>query len=99
MGNGPLEQPLVYEVDYNGTKMNVSSPTVLIFSAPWLPVGVFAANVTVNVTAVNKFGSRTPSDADDFVISKLYMHTCISNGSSNFIYWSDMYILYKYVHM
>ena len=71
MGNGLLEQPLVYQVYYNGIIMDVnSSTTTLTFTAPLLPDGVFVGNVTVNVTAVNRFGSGTPSDPDDFVISK-----------------------------
>ena len=63
VGNGALEQPLVYEVYYNGTMVNVTSPTpTLTFTAPSLPDGVFADNITVFVTAINRFGRGTTSD-------------------------------------
>ena len=72
MGNGPLEQPLVYEVYYNGTRQNVTSPTTtLTFTAPSLPDGVFFDNITVIVTAINRFGRGTPSNPESFEISKL----------------------------
>ena len=73
MGNGPLEQPLVYEVYYNGTKENVTSPTTtLTFTAPsLLPDGVFVDNITVIVTAINRFGRGQPSDPDYDEISEL----------------------------
>ena len=72
MGNGPLEQPLVYEVYYNGTRQNVtSSTTTLTFTAPPLPDGVFVDNITVIVTAINRFGCGSPSDPESFEISKL----------------------------
>ena len=71
MGNGPFEQPLVYEVYYNGTRENVTSPTTtLTFTAPSLPGGVFVGNITVTVTAINRFGRGTPSDPDYEEISK-----------------------------
>ena len=74
VGNGPLEQPLVYEVYYNGTRQNVnSSTTTLTFTAPSLPDGVFVGNITVIVTAINRFGRGTPSDLESFGISKLYL--------------------------
>ena len=73
MGNGPLEQPLVYEVYYNGTRENVTgSTTTLTFTAPSLPDGVFVGNITVIVTAINRFGRGTPSDPDYDEISELY---------------------------
>ena len=73
MGNGPLEQPVVYEVNYNGTMQNVTSPTTtLTFTAPSLPDGVFDGNITVTVSAINRFGRGTPSDPENFVISKLH---------------------------
>ena len=73
MGNGPLEQPLEYEVYYNGTTINATSPTTtLTFIAPSLPDGVFTGIVVVMVTAINRFGHGTPSDPDSFEISKLY---------------------------
>ena len=72
MGNGPLEQPLVYKVYYNGTRENVTSPTTtLTFTAPSLPDGVFVDNITVIVTAINRFGRVTPSNPDSVEISKL----------------------------
>ena len=72
VGNGPLEQPLVYEVYYNGTRENVTSPTTtLTFTAPPLPDGVFVDNITVIVTAINRFGHGSPSDPDSAEISKL----------------------------
>ena len=73
VGNGPLEQPVVYEVNYNGTIQNVTSPTTtLTFTAPSLPDGVFDANISVTVTATNIFGRGTFSDPKYFVISKLH---------------------------
>ena len=46
-----------YQVDYNGTMMNVnSSTTTLTFTAPPLPIGVFTGTVVVMVSAVNRFG-------------------------------------------
>ena len=72
MGNRPLEQPLEYEVYYNGTTINSTSPTTMLrFPAPSLPDGVFVDNITVTVTAINRFGRGTPSDPDYFAISKL----------------------------
>ena len=72
MGNGPLDQPLVYEVYYNGTRQNVTSPTTtLTFTAPSLPDGVFFGHVTVIVIAINRLGRGTPSDLESFEISKL----------------------------
>ena len=74
MGN-PLEQPLVYEVNYNGTMQNVTSPnTALTFTVPSLPDGVFDGSITVTVTAINKFGRGIPNDPEYAVISKLH-HT------------------------
>ena len=65
-----LEEPLVYEVSYNGTMQNVSSSTTtLTFTAPSLPDGVFSGNITVTVTAINRFGRGMPSDPEDFLIS------------------------------
>ena len=71
MGTGPLEQPLVYKVKYNGTTENVTSPnTTLTFTAPSLPDDVFIDNITVTVTAINIFGRGTPSDVESMKISK-----------------------------
>ena len=78
MGNGPLDQPLIYQVYYNGTIKNVTSPTTaLTFTAPSLPDGVFVDNIIVNVTAINRFTAGTPSDPENFEISKInsYVHT------------------------
>ena len=80
MGDGPLEQPLLYEVNYNGTKQNVNSPnTTLTFTAPSLPDGVFEGNITVTVTAINRLGAGMPSYSEYFLISKLCacMHTYV----------------------
>ena len=69
----PLEQPLVYEVNYNGSIQNVTSPnTTLTFTAPPLPDGVFDGSITVTLTGINKFGRGTPSDPEHAVISKLH---------------------------
>ena len=78
MGNGPFEQPLVYEV-YIGTNITeVNSPTTTVLFNGSLPVGDFVGNVTVNVTARNIFGRGNPSDVDEFEISKLstYVDAC-----------------------
>ena len=70
--NGPLEQPLVYEIYYNRSMINVTSPnTTLTFTAPSLPDDVFVDNITVTVTAVNRFGRGAPSDPDSAEISRL----------------------------
>ena len=51
--------------------MNVTSPTTeLTFTAPSLPDGVFVDNITVTVTAINRFGYGMPSDPVEFEISK-----------------------------
>ena len=77
VGNGPLDQPLVYGVYYSGTMKNVTSPTTeLTFTAPSLPDGVFVDNITVTVTAINRFGYGTPSDPDYFEISE-YIYICV----------------------
>ena len=78
MGNGSLEQPIKYEVYYNGTTMNVTSPTTeLTFTAPSLPDGVFIDNITVTVTAINRFGRGTPSDPESIQISELNVYIII----------------------
>ena len=81
VGNGPLEQPLVYEVYYNGTRQNVNSPTTtLTFTAPSLPDGVFIDNITVTVTAINRLGHGPPSVPYNFEISELcafYSYICM----------------------
>ena len=71
MGNGLLDQPLVYEVHYNGTMENVTGPTTtLTFTAPSLSDGVFVNNITVTVTAINRFGRGETSDPDNAEISR-----------------------------
>ena len=80
VGSGPLDQPVVYEVNYNGTVQSVTSPnTTLTFTAPSLPDGVFDGYITVTVTAINRLGAGLPSDPEYFLISKLctYMHAYI----------------------
>ena len=83
VGNGPLDQPLVYQVYYNGEMMNVTSLTTeLTFTAPSLPVGVFVDNITVTVTAINRFGYGMPSDPVEFEISKFsYVRTLLQSSS------------------
>ena len=71
MGDGPLEQPLVYRIYYNGNFENVTSPsTYLMFRAPAVPEGYFDSNVTVSVTAINRFGAGPPSENVSAEISK-----------------------------
>ena len=75
MGNGPLEQPLVYELYYNGIRENVTSPTTtLTFTAPSLPDGVFVDNITITVTAINRFRHGPPNNPDYAEISELYSY-------------------------
>ena len=46
-----------YQVIYNGTMMNVTSPTTTLqFTAPSLPDGVFTGTIVVMVTAVSRYG-------------------------------------------
>ena len=74
MGNGPLDQPLEYEIYYNGTTINVTSPTTeLTFTAPSLPEDVFVDNITVTVTAINRFGRAEISGADRAEISRFHV--------------------------
>ena len=74
MGNGPLDQPLIYEVSNNGNMTSVtSSTTELTFPAPSLPNDVFVDNITVIVTAINRFGRGASSDPDSAVISRFHM--------------------------
>ena len=71
MGDGTLNQPLVYMVYYNGNFENVTSPTAyLMFRAPAVPEGYFDSNVTVSVTAINRFGAGPPSENVSAEISK-----------------------------
>jgi len=63
MGNGPLEQPLIYQVYYNDTTKEVDNiTTYLMFAISPLPVGMFRDNILLNVTAMNRFGSGVASD-------------------------------------
>ena len=104
MGNEPLEQPLVYALYYNGTMENVTSPTTeLTFTAPSLPDGVFVDNITVTVTAINRFGPGAPSDPEKFEISRFitYMFVfTVKNVLFSMIYiyeaimQSSMYVHY-----
>ena len=87
MGSGPLEVPLVYEVYYNGTMMNVTSPTTeLTFTAPSLPDGVFIDNITITVTAINIFGRGAPSDPGSEEISELCVRTYICMYMYMYVY-------------
>ena len=71
-GNEPLERPLLYSVNYNGSVINVTSPkTYAMFTAPAVPEPYYVANVTVTVTAINRFGAGPPSEAVSYEISKL----------------------------
>ena len=71
MGNGPLDQPLVYEVYYKGIIMEVPSPTTtLTFIAPSIPDDVFAENLTVVMTAVNRFGFAPITVSNTIELSK-----------------------------
>ena len=50
---------------------NITSPTTeLIFTAPSLPDEVFVDNITVTVTAINRFGHGTPSVPEKSEISE-----------------------------
>ena len=51
-------------------RMFTSPTTELAFTAPSLPDGVFVDNITVTVTAINRFGYGMPSDPVEFEISK-----------------------------
>ncbi|XP_065912387.1 receptor-type tyrosine-protein phosphatase S-like isoform X2 [Dysidea avara] len=63
MGNGPLEQPLVYRVYYNGTTRDVDNITTsLTFPFSPLPVGIYRDNIHLIVTAANRFGSGISSN-------------------------------------
>jgi len=71
MGNGPLELPLLYRVYYPGYFENVTSPTTyLAFRAPSVPAGYFVSNITVGVTAINRFGAGPPSENVSVEVSK-----------------------------
>ena len=72
-----LEQPLVYQVYYNGSRTNVTSPTsTLTFDAPSLPNGVFIRNIIVIVTAINRFETGAPSEPVNDEISMLILCMC-----------------------
>ena len=70
MGNGPLEQPLLYKVYYDGDVVNVTSPMTQLTRPANVTDGSFVRNVTVSVTAVNRFGTGPPSDNVSVEISK-----------------------------
>ena len=53
----------MYQVHYSGITINVtSSITMLTFTAPSLPEGVFTGTVVVTVIAVNSVGLSPVSD-------------------------------------
>ena len=62
MGNGALEQPLLYRVYYDGAVVNVASPMTQLTRPARVTDGSFVRNVTVSVTAINRFGAGPPSD-------------------------------------
>ena len=73
MGNGLLDQPLVYQVivDISTAAINAnSSATTLTFTAPSLPDGVFADNITVTISAVNRFGHGPNTTSNSVDISE-----------------------------
>ena len=73
MGNGPLDQPLVYQiiVDISVPVINAaSSTTALTFIASSLPDGVFVDNITVIINAVNRFGYGPNSTSNSVEISE-----------------------------
>ena len=70
MGNEPLEQPLLYKVYYDGDLVNVTSPMTELTRPARVTDGSFVRNVTVSVTAVNRFGAGPPSDNVSDEISK-----------------------------
>ena len=77
MGNGPLEQPLIYQVYYNGTTREVDNVTLsLTFSFSPLSVGIFRDNIHLIVTAVNRFGNGMPSVTATARVCKLTMYLC-----------------------
>ena len=72
MGNGPLEQPLIYRVYYNGTTTDVDNVTTsLTFPFRPLPVGIFLDDIHIIVTAINRFGSGAASTAATARVCKL----------------------------
>jgi len=71
MGNGPLEQPLVYRAYYNGSFVN-SSGTTIMFRVPPLPGGYFVGNASITITAINRFGAGPPSEIVSDEISKYF---------------------------
>ena len=72
MGNGPLEQPLVYRVYYNGTTRDVDNITTsLTFPFSPLPVGIYRDNIHLIVTAANRFGSGISSNTAPATVCKL----------------------------
>ena len=73
MGNGPLDQPLVYQIIvYIGAPVMLatSSTTTLTFTAPSLPDGVFADDITAIISAFNIFGYGPNSTSNSVEISE-----------------------------
>lgn len=73
MGNGPLDQPLVYRVIVHINEPAIfatSSTTTLTFNAPSLPDGMFADDISVTISAVNKFGYGPNSTSNSVEISE-----------------------------
>ena len=63
-----------YQVDYNGTMMNVtSSTTALTFTAPSLPDGVFSGAVAAMVTAISRYGVGPASETETAVVTGVYI--------------------------
>ena len=73
-----MDQPLVYLVYYKETMFNVTSPTTMLtFTALSLPDDVFAENITVVMTAVNKFGYAPITISNSAKISEKNNYACI----------------------
>ena len=58
---------------YNGTLVNVdSSTTMLLFTAPSLPNGVFTGTVVVTVAATSRLGVGSTGDPVSALIVGMY---------------------------
>ena len=61
----------MYRVYYTGYFEYVNSTTTyLVFRAPPVPAGYFVSNITVGVTAINRFGAGPPSENVSVEVSK-----------------------------
>ena len=96
MGNGPLEQPLLYIVNYNGSIVNTTN-TYIEFAPPEVPVPYFIASVTVTVTAVNIFGFGPTSRVVSAEISKSHIQYYITYIHTYCIIKNYKYV-YTYMH-